>query len=390
MLYSSFSQPIRVMRIIARMNIGGPATHVTLLNEGLTRLGYECLLVTGMETAREGTLKDEIAARNLSMEIIPSLGREISLNQDLVTLLKLYQLMRQWQPDIVHTHTAKAGFIGRIAARLAGVPLVVHTFHGHVFHGYFNPIKTRFFIELEKFCAKLSDHIITISDRLKTEILEFGITYPEHIQIIPLGLELNRLNTVCQSKLFHQEFGLTPDIKLVGAVGRMVPIKNLHLFLDAAAIAHQQNPLIRFVLVGDGELRTELENYAEKLNISQVVIFAGWRRDLAQVYADLNAVVISSNNEGTPASLIEAMAAGCPVISTAVGGVPDFVKNGETGRLVPPRDPVALAAAMLNLFAEPQKTEQMAQKAKNMVLKQYNSERLVADIDSLYQSLINS
>lgn len=390
MLYSSLSQPIRVMRIIARMNIGGPATHVTLLNEGLTRLGYECLLVTGMETAREGTLKDEVAARNLSMEIIPSLGREISLNQDIVTLLKLYQLMRQWQPDIVHTHTAKAGFVGRIAARLAGVPLVVHTFHGHVFHGYFNPIKTRFFIELEKFCAKLSDRIITISDRLKTEILEFGITYPEHIQIIPLGLELNRLNTVCKPKLFHQEFGLTPDIKLVGAVGRMVPIKNLHLFLDAAAIAHQQNPLIRFVLVGDGELRTELENHAEKLNISPVVIFAGWRRDLAQVYADLNAVVISSDNEGTPASLIEAMAAGCPVISTAVGGVPDFVKNGETGRLVPPRDPAALAAAMLNLFAEPQKTEQMAQKAKSMVLKQYNSERLVADIDNLYQSLINS
>lgn len=388
MLYSSLSQPIRVMRIIARMNIGGPATHVTLLNEGLTSLGYECLLVTGMETDREGTLKDEVAARNLSMKIIPNLGREISLNQDIVTLLKLYQLMRQWQPDIVHTHTAKAGFIGRIAARLAGVPLVVHTFHGHVFHGYFGQMKTRFFIELEKFCAKLSDRIITISDRLKTEILEFGITHPEHIQIIPLGLELNRLNAVCQTNRFHQEFGLTPEIQLVGAVGRMVPIKNLHLFLDAAAIAHQQNPQLRFILVGDGELRKELENHAEKLNISQAVIFAGWRRDLAQVYADLNAVVISSDNEGTPASLIEAMAAGCPVISTSVGGVPDFVKNGETGRLVPPRDPAALAAAILNLFTEEKKTEQMAQTAKNMALKQYNSERLVADIDRLYQTLM--
>lgn len=383
------SQTPRVMRIIARMNIGGPATHVTLLNQGLTNLGYECLLVTGMETDREGTLKDEVTARHLSMEIIPNLGREIALGEDIKTLLKLYRLMRRWKPDIVHTHTAKAGFIGRIAARLAGVPLVVHTFHGHVFHGYFGRAKTRVFIELEKFCAKLSDRIITISDRLKSEILEFGITHPEHIQIIPLGLELNRLNCVSETNRFRAEFGLNPDVHLVGAVGRMVPIKNLHLFLNAAAIAHQQNPNLRFILVGDGELRTELETYAKKLMISDVVIFAGWRRDLAQVYADLDAVVISSDNEGTPASLIEAMAAGCPVISTRVGGVPDFVKDGETGRLVPPRDPPALAEAMLNLFADKITTDRMAGQAKTFALKQYNSERLVADIDRLYKTLLD-
>ncbi len=154
MLSSSPSHPIRVMRIIARMNVGGPATHVTLLNEGLTHLGYECLLVTGMETSREGTLKDEFAARQLAMEIIPDLGREINFRQDIATLFKLYQLMREWKPDIVHTHTAKAGLVGRLAARWAGVPWVVHTFHGHVFQGYFGAAKTRFFIELEKFCAK--------------------------------------------------------------------------------------------------------------------------------------------------------------------------------------------------------------------------------------------
>lgn len=388
MLSSSPSQPPRVMRIIARMNIGGPATHVTLLNQGLTNLGYECLLVTGMETDREGTLKDEVSARQLSMEIIPNLGREIALGEDIKTLLKLYRLMRRWKPDIVHTHTAKAGFVGRLAARLAGVSLVVHTFHGHVFHGYFGRAKTRFFIALEKFCAKLSDRIITISDRLKTEILEFGITHAEHIQIIPLGLELNRLNAVSEINRFHAEFGLSPDVQLVGAVGRMVPIKNLHLFLNAAAIAHQKNPNLRFVLVGDGELRTELETYAEKLNISHAVIFAGWRRDLAQVYADLDAVVISSDNEGTPASLIEAMAAGCPVISTRVGGVPDFVKDGETGRLVPPRNPNALGQAILNLFENSTSTSQMAKQAKVMALKQYNSERLIADMDRLYKNLL--
>jgi glycosyltransferase involved in cell wall biosynthesis len=168
----------------------------------------------------------------------------------------------------------------------------------------------------------------------------------------------------------------------------MVPIKNLHLFLDAAAIAHQKNPNLRFILVGDGEMRKELETYAEQLKISHGVIFAGWRRDLAQVYADLDAVVISSDNEGTPASLIEAMAAGCPVISTRVGGVPDFVKDGETGRLVPPRDPAALAEAMLNLFKDKISTAQMARQAKTLALTQYNSERLVADIDGLYKNLL--
>jgi glycosyltransferase involved in cell wall biosynthesis len=258
-----------------------------------------------------------------------------------------------------------------------------------VFHGYFGQAKTRFFIELEKFCAKLSSRIITISDRLKSEILEFGITHPTHIQVIPLGLELDRLKAVSETNRFRAEFGLTPDIGLVGAVGRMVPIKNLHLFLDAAAIAHQHNPNLCFLLVGDGELRADLETYVQQLHLEKAVIFTGWRRDLAQVYADLDAVVISSDNEGTPASLIEAMAAGCPVISTRVGGVPDLIRDGDTGRLVPPRDPAALANAILNRFAEATRTAEMAQQAQTLTVKKYNSARLVTDMDGLYKTLLH-
>lgn len=387
MALSSNPKPIRVMRIIARMNVGGPATHVTLLNEGLTRLGYECLLVTGMETDREGTMKDAVAARQLPMEVIPQLGREIDPRHDMATLFKLYHLMRQWRPHIVHTHTAKAGFVGRVAAHLAGVPLVVHTFHGHVFHGYFSHAKTRFFIELEKFCAKLSSRIITISDRLKSEIVSYGITDPTHINVIPLGFELNTLKAVSKGG-FCSDLGLTPDMGLIAAVGRLVPIKNLHLFLDAAAIAHQHNPDIRFALIGDGELRSDLEAYARKLEIDDVVIFTGWRRDLAQIYTDINAVVISSDNEGTPASLIEAMAVGCPVISTSVGGVPDIVRDRQTGRLVPPRDPKALAQAILNIFDDPATTHQMAEEARKFALKTYTSERLVFQMHGLYKDLL--
>src|SRR5215216_6397237 len=184
------SEPIRVMRIISRMNIGGPATHVVLLNAGLDRGGYDCLLVTGSEGAGEGSLRDLALSSNLRLALIPELGREIALWSDLVTLVKLYRLMRRERPHIVHTHTAKAGFAGRIAARLAGVPVVLHTFHGHVFHGYFSPGKTRLFLMIERLGALLSTRIITISPRLREEIAQFGVTWSGRIEIIPLGFEL--------------------------------------------------------------------------------------------------------------------------------------------------------------------------------------------------------
>lgn len=376
------------MRIIARLNVGGPAIHVTLLNQSLSHLGYECLLVTGMEGVREGSMKDMVTARQLSMEIIPELGRKINPRHDITTLFKLYRLMRRWQPDIIHTHTAKAGFVGRMAARLAGVPLVLHTFHGHVFHGYFGVAKTRRFIQLEKFCARMSDRLITISPHLRQEIASYGIADAAQIEVIPLGLELQAMKCLPTRGFLRTQLGLTESVGLIAAVGRLVPIKNIHLFLDAAAIAHQQNPQIRFALIGDGELRQELEAYAQKLGISDAVIFTGWRRDLPQIYADLDAVVISSNNEGTPASLIEAMAAGCPVISTRVGGVPDLVSDRETGRLVPPQDAHSLAEAMLNIFQSPAQTRQMAERAREFALDKFNCQRLIADIDRLYQDLL--
>lgn len=376
------------MRIIARLNVGGPATHVTLLNDGLTRLGYECLLITGIEGDREGSMTDLVTSRHLSVEVIPELGREINPGRDIVTLFKLYRLMRRWRPHIVHTHTAKAGFVGRVAARLAGVPIVLHTFHGHVFHGYFGAAKTRLFIELEKFCAGLSDRLITISPRLREEIASYGVTKTSHIEIIPLGFELDAIKYLPKRGAFRTRLGLTEDAKLIAAVGRLVPIKNLHLFLNAAAKVRQQLPHIYFTLIGDGELRQELEAYAQKLGINDRVIFAGWRRDLPQIYADLDAVVISSDNEGTPASLIEAMAAGCPVISTHVGGVPDIIIDGKTGRLVPPRDASSLAGAMLAIFQSPATTGQMVQQAREFALHNFNSQRLIADLDRLYKQLL--
>jgi glycosyltransferase involved in cell wall biosynthesis len=385
------SEPIRVMRIISRMNIGGPATHVVLLNAGLDRQGFDCLLVTGSEGASEGSLRDLAVENDLRLAIIPELGREIAPWSDLVTLVKLYRLMRRERPHVVHTHTAKAGFVGRIAARLAGVPVVLHTFHGHVFHSYFSPAKTQLFLLIERFGARLSTRIITISPRLREEIVQFGVTGREQIEVIPLGFELEVFAAQARaSSGFRRSLGLPPDAKLVGAVGRLVPIKNIPLLLEAAALARQEDPDIRVVLVGDGPLREELEARAEALGLGQAVTFAGWRRDLASVYADLDAVVISSHNEGTPASLIEAMASGRPVIATRVGGVPDLIVDGETGHLVPPGDVEALAAALLELFREPELTARMAELAQRQVLERHQARRLVADVDRLYRQLLTA
>lgn len=385
---SAISHKIRVMRIIARLNVGGPARHVVLLNAGLDRSQYQNLLVTGIEGVREGSMKDLVTSYQLEMETIPELGRKIALKNDLFVLWKLYRLMRRYRPHIVHTHTAKAGMVGRIAAKLAGVPIILHTFHGHVFHGYFSPLKTKFFIALEKFCGVLSDRIITISDRLKQEIAAYGVAPLAKIDIIPLGFDLSTFaRQTRHSGDFRTSIGFPADGKLIAAVGRLVSIKNIPLLLEALAIARQSNPQIHLALIGDGELRSHLEILARDLGIANAVIFTGWRQDLPQIYADLDGVVISSDNEGTPASLIEAMATGCPVIATRVGGVPDLVAP-ERGRLVAPQDPQGLAHAILDLWQSPDRTRNQATIAREYALNTYNARRLIEDIARLYEKLL--
>lgn len=377
------------MRIISRLNVGGPSTHVVLLNEGLDRLGYTSVLVTGYESSTEGDLRDLVSKRRLRMISISELGREIDLIHDIAALIKLYRLMRRERPHIVHTHQAKAGFVGRLAARLARVPVVLHTFHGHVFHGYFGRRKTGLFLLLERACARMSDRIITISGRLRDEIAAFGVTSLDHIAVIPLGFELAPFAN--QSRLsgrFRASLGLDAGTPLVGAVGRLVKIKNIRLFLDAAALVHAQMPEVHFVLVGDGDERDNLENYVKSLRVADAVTFTGWRRDLPEIYGDLDALIVSSDNEGTPASLIEAMATGCPVIATHVGGIPDLLGDSERGRIVPPGDARALARAILQVFNEPVATTQLATAARDYALRSHQAQRLVADVDMLYRRLL--
>lgn len=383
---------IRVLRVVARLNIGGPAIHVVNLTAHLDRARYESLLVTGTENPGEGTMIDYALAHGVEPVVVPEIVGEASFRRrDMVALRKVYRLIRDFRPHIVHTHTAKAGFVGRVAARLAGVPVVVHTYHGHVLHGYYSPLKTWLLRKMEWALAYLSDRLVAVSEHVKQDLVRYGVARAEKIAVVPLGFELQPfLEARVWKGHFRRELGLGESARLVGIVGRIFPIKNHRLFLEAAARLARQDPLVHFVVVGDGILRPEMEQFAAEIGIRDRVHFTGWRRDLPRIYADLDVLVISSNNEGTPVSAIEAMAAGVPVVATRVGGLPDVVQEGVTGYLVPPRDPDALAGAIAAVLQDPERAARMGEAGRAVAQERYSLERLVADMDALYQQLLRA
>lgn len=380
------SRPIRILRIIARLNVGGPAIHVTLLTEKLSAPDYESTLVCGTIGDDEGDMSYYAAAHGVTPVYLPELGRSLHPVRDLRTIWKVYRLIRQYQPDVVHTHTAKAGFVGRVAAWLAGVPVIVHTFHGHVFQGYFSPTMTRVFLLLERLTARMSSTVITLTEGLRRDLADvYHITDREHITVLPLGLDLAPFAAVARKNgVFRREHGIPAGAALIGIVGRLVPVKNHRLFLEAAAQVKAEVPDAHFVIIGDGELRTELEAQVDALNLRDAVTFTGWMQNLAPAYADLDVNVISSVNEGTPVSVIEALAAGCPVVATAVGGLPDLLEQGAFGALVPSGDAEALAAAMVQVLRNPPD----GKATQALMLERYGIERLVGDLRQLYGRLL--
>jgi lipopolysaccharide/colanic/teichoic acid biosynthesis glycosyltransferase/glycosyltransferase involved in cell wall biosynthesis len=381
----------KLVQVIARLNVGGPAFHVVLLNAGLRRLGFSPLLVTGRESAREGSLRPYAAVHGVTPTVIPEMAGELSLNaRDLRALVKLYRLMRRERPTIVHTHTGKAGVLGRIAACLAGVPIIVHTFHGHVLRGYYGPVKTWLLRRLERALGRRTDRIVTVSETVKRELIDYGVASADRITVVPLGIDLDWfLTSVPHRGNFRAGLGIPEASPLIGIVGRIVPIKDHHLFCDAARLIAARYPAARFVVVGDGASRSDIERYVDTLGLTPRVLFTGWRRDLPEIYADLDVLVIASRNEGTPVAAIEAMASRCPVVATRVGGVPDLIEDGVTGLLVRSGDATALSDAVLKLLGDRGLVERLTERARARVRGDYTAARLVADIAALYDRLLD-
>jgi glycosyltransferase involved in cell wall biosynthesis len=381
---------IKIVRVIARLNIGGPAVHVTNLCAGLDPAAFESILVTGTENPGEGSLLDLARGHGVEPVIIPEIVGELTLNQrDLRGLIALYRFMRRERPHVVHTHTAKAGVLGRLAARLARVPVIVHTYHGHVLHGYYGAAQSWLLRRMEQVLALASDQLVAVSEQVKRDLVVYRVASPGKIRVIPLGLDLKPLldsRTNCGQ--LRRELGLSLETPLVGIVGRIFPIKNHRLFLGAAAHILGELPAARFVVVGDGVLRPAMEDHTRALGIRDRVFFTGWRRDLPHIYPDLDLLVVSSNNEGTPVSAIEAMAAGCPVVATRVGGLPDLVTDGETGYLVPPGDAPALAATVARLLRDADLRLALGSAARASVAERFAVDRLVRDVEDLYDELL--
>ena len=377
---------IRVVRVIARMNIGGPAIHVAKLTSGMKRNGFETILVSGSPGATEGDMSDLAQAQNVNFRCIKQLGPTIAPWDDGVAFLRLFRLIRSIKPQIVHTHTAKAGALGRVAARLAGVPVVVHTFHGHVFSGYWGPVLSYVAVATERFLSRLSTVIVTVSENVRRELITHRIAPAKQIHVLPLGLDLDVFeNCTANRGEFRSELNIGATVPLVGTIGRLVPIKNQQLFLRAASRLVAAGFKGRFVVVGGGELAGKLQQLVLELGIADHTVFTGWRRDLGKIYADLDVLVNTANNEGTPVALIEAMAARVPVVATEVGGVPDMIESQRNGFLVPTGDMDALVEAIDLALDAPEGILDAAQK---YALENHNLDRMLTGASDLYRRLL--
>ncbi len=408
---------MKIVRVIARLNVGGPAKHVVWLTQGLRAPEWESVLVCGTVPSGEEDMSYFAETMGVSPVFMPEMSREIS-PKDLLTIWKLYLLFRREQPDIVHTHTAKAGTVGRVAGllyrwltpqTLLGRPRnckFVHTYHGHIFHSYYGPLKTRAFLTVEKILGRLgTDRIVVISDQQRAEINEkFQVGQGDKFNVIPLGLDLSVFQDwKSRRPVLRDELGLTPGDILVGIVGRLTEVKNHKLFLNSIAtykikFAPSTPQKVLFVVVGDGSLRQELEEQATALGLRDDVVFLGSRRDMENIYPAFDITALTSLNEGTPLTLIEAMANARPVISTSVGGVVDLLGGSvsadqpgfaiaERGIVVPAENSEAFATGLNLLIHDEDLRREIGKAGLQFVTSRYSKDRLLDDVRQLYTEL---
>jgi glycosyltransferase involved in cell wall biosynthesis len=376
---------VKVLRVITRLNIGGPARQALMLHRVLAERGYECELVSGAPQSEEGAFPPPAERYTL----VDSLRRETDFLADARAIQTLTRLMRAGRPDVVHTHTTTAGGLGRIAARRAKVPVTVHTFHGHVLSGYLSGPQTKVLTAAERALAKCTDALVSVSTRVRDELLALGIGKPEQWRVVPLGLELgDLLSGPAERAASRAALGLPADGALVGIVGRLAAIKDHETFLGMAAKLAAARPDVSFVVAGDGSLRGSLEAKASGL-LGGRIRFLGWATDLPVLYGALDVVVLTSRNEGTPVALIEAGAAARPVVATDVGGVAEVVRDGESGFVVPPGDTAALAARVGTLLDDGDAARAMGLAGREWVRARFSSERLVEDLIALYGELMD-
>jgi glycosyltransferase involved in cell wall biosynthesis len=378
----------RVLRIITRMNIGGPATHVVLANRGLADRGWETLLLFGSVEADEAEV--DLAATAIPMERIPTLARSIRPIPDLRSAVAIARVIRRFRPDVIHTHLSKAGLLGRPVALATSRAVRVHTFHGTVFGGYFGATATGAIVRAERFLGHRSDAIVALSDRQRDELIDARIAPAARIKVVPLGLDLERFAMArddAARQSARSTLGIPADALVIVAIGRLVPIKRLERLIDAFAAVAGRVPGSLLYLVGDGSERETLQARVAAAGLLDRVTFVGWSGSTPDWYAGTDVVALTSDREGTPLALIEAAAAGRPVVATDVGGVADVVADGSTGFVVPASSVDALADRLTQLAQDPDLRRAMGSEAPAHAIR-YSADRLVADLDRLYRDTL--
>ena len=385
---------IRVLRVIARLNMGGPAIHVANLTSGLEPLGYETTLVAGSVARGEDSMAFLADRLGVPVVSVPEMQREISMLHDARSAFQVAEIMRETRPHILHTHTAKAGAIARAAAVLAGdarPKVVVHTFHGHVLRGYFGPLRTAVFRQVERTLARPSDALIAVSPEVRDDLVELGVAPAEKFVVVRLGIPLaERLDDDAEDMDYRQLYGIPREAFVVGWVGRMTGVKDTGVVLEAVAALRERGVNAVVCLVGDGPDREPLERLAHKRGIARASYFAGYQSDVAGFYRLFDAFFLPSVNEGTPVSAIEALATGTPVVANRVGGVPDVVRDGIDGFLVEPGDVDGATERLEALARDPALRASLGEAGRERVRSRYAVTRLVDDVDRLYRSLLDA
>jgi glycosyltransferase involved in cell wall biosynthesis len=388
---------VKVVHIITRLDKGGSAENTLLTTMGLDKNKYEVVLIKGLSlesemSAEERTSLDEglkqAELKGVKLITVPSLIRRINPMLDLQALFRLYRIFLQKKPAIIHTHTSKAGILGRWASFFARVPIVVHTPHGHIFYGYHGKIKTKLFILIEKLTAMITDMIITLTKREKDDHIQFDISKSHKFAVIHSGVNLEDFSkNFVNSDELKRDLGIPITDSIVGTVGRLVEIKGHRYLLDAARLVLNKLPNVTFLLIGDGHLMTELINHASALGIKNKVIFGGWRGDVAQLINAFDIFVLPSLNEGMGRVLVEAMAMGKPIVASDIGGIPDLVKDGTNGILFPPRDVHAMAEAIMKLLLDRELARKMGKEGERTSLN-YDTGVMVKNIERLYEDVL--
>jgi len=372
----------RVVRLITRLNVGGPARNALLLTHGLAP-EFDTTLAAGTPTAVEG----EMSHPSVTVHRLP-LVRPLDMKADARSFAAVRRLLVDRRPALLHTHMAKAGSIGRLAAlSLTGRLRTVHTFHGHVLEGYFNPAVQRTFVEAERRLAARTDALIAVSSEVRDDLLALGIGRPEKFNVISVGIDLSAYLAIDgPSGFLRAELGLSPTTPLVGVIGRLVPIKDHATLL--AAMAKLDG--IHLAVIGDGELRGQLETLTRDLGLAGSVHFTGWSGDLPAAVSDLDVIALTSRNEGTPVALIEAAAGRRPAVATDVGGVRSVVQEGVTGLLAPAGDADAVAALLARLLADPAERQRFGDAGREWVRTRFGDQRLLEEIRALYTDLLST